>query len=127
MATTQVDYPIPSSTQRDYIVYEAKQIKPCNSEGRAFNNIGLAYPHQMAEKYRKEFRKTRDVEKIAKYADVVTVAFPDWLATITPGTISPSDRKDINATLLANVAYLSLHCKRQEDRDKFKTLLATIY
>jgi hypothetical protein len=117
----------PKNSHFPFIVEEALTICPCNKNGVQFGPGGIAYSVMMLEHARKDFRKTRNVEKFASYADVVTHAFFDWLANITPTDFTPQQKREMNATSLANVAFISLYASKPEMRKKFTDCLAQLY
>lgn len=123
-STTQAQ---PAAHDFGTMLAEALKRTPKNAEGREFRRDGLPHHWMVAEKARKKFRTTRDVREMAKYADVVHVTFTDYMASTTPATVAPHEKRDLNATALANIAYVSLHATSEEHRTAFGKLLETIY
>lgn len=118
-------FPIPKTCDFPAIIAEALILCPYTKEGKKFRRNGIAFVQKKIINQYKLFCKDRNAVKMAQYADVVTVAFTDFVAHNTPTTIS-RDLLFGKEIVVANLAYLSLHTTDSELRQKFSHLLATI-
>lgn len=119
---------IPTTTRFPDIVFEALQLCPQNKEGVQFRSNGIAYPVKTIAKQYQMFRIHCDVKVMARYADVVTVAFTDFVAHVTPTQVKNQQEKAklTKPLVIANLAYLSIYAQQEELRVKFLELLTSL-
>ena len=115
--------PEPASWSFPDIIQSARAISPHNSEGRKFNEYGLAYS-------RNELQSltvlTMSVQDLQKYADIVTHAYPDAIFRMAPVSCKNMPMKNMNETSLANMAYVSLHAIVSSTRERAATCLSEV-
>lgn len=104
--STAADYPRPPSWNFPEVVESARAIAPRNAEGRVFDKHGLAYPLKELDGLP---YATMSVTELARYADIVTTAYPDACGHQIDGGCPDMTPDRLNATTLANLAYVSLH------------------
>lgn len=118
----------PRSPMMPHIVVEARQLCPQNMDGKPFDVFGLAYSErEIADGFR-EFRKSlltvndksNAIVAMAKFADVVTVAFTDWCADelIAQGDIPWTST---NGVTFANLCHVALSASHVNTRDHLRS------
>jgi hypothetical protein len=105
-AAKPADYPRPPSWNFPEVVESARAIAPRNAEGRVFDKHGLAYPLKELDALP---YATMGIAELAKYADIVTTAYPDACGHQIDGGCPDVKPEWVNSTTLANMAYVSLH------------------
>jgi hypothetical protein len=109
------------------MLHEALRLQPNTAEDKPFRVDGLPFALAYAKMQRKQFRKDRNVQNLARCADAITVCFTDFVAGDAVLELSPFQKQSLNVTALANVAYISLHATDPTLRQQYADLLKELY
>ncbi len=107
------------------VVESALEISPTNIEGRAFNQLGIAYP---LETFNNIDLATINIEDLQKYADVVTHAYPDAVIVKSqiPSNCENMPADQFNETSLAGLAFISINAIVESNRNTAQSCLQGI-
>lgn len=115
--------PQPPSWSFPQVIESARAIAPRNIEGRPFDQYGLAYSRDVLTALPiKEMPAT----ELAKYADIVTHAYPDAVARQLPSSCKGVPANQMNETSVANIAYISLHATDPAARARTRACLEEV-
>lgn len=117
------DIPEPESWSFPQVVDSARKLSPKNLEGKAFNEFGLAYSREELSRLNVS-RMTP--EKLQKYADVVTHAYPDAVGRSIPCNCSSIPIETLNETSVAGIAFVSLNAIEESTRQCAKACLIIV-